>query len=86
MTQPKAAAGLGDMTPEMIAASDTHTKGEKLYLLQSMRRKALNARKRGRDRMTDAETDIGAIDAALAAVKRESDDAAGIAIGRSTSA
>jgi hypothetical protein len=74
-----------DMTPEMIAASDTHSKAEKLGVLEEMRRDALKKREDGDLAAADAEATIGSIDAAIDSVKRE-DEGAGIALGRATSA
>lgn len=74
-----------DMTPEMIAASDTHTKAEKLGLLEEMRRDALTKREDGELASSDADATIGSIDRAIETVKQE-DESAGIALGRATSA
>jgi hypothetical protein len=74
-----------DMTPEMIAASDTHTKAEKLDVLEEMRRDALKKREDGELASSDADATIGSIDRAIETVKQE-DESAGIALGRTTSA
>ncbi|MBO6717726.1 MAG: hypothetical protein JJ913_07215 [Rhizobiaceae bacterium] len=79
------AATAQEMTPEMLAESDTHTKAEKLGLLEAMRRDALKKREDGDLAASDAEATIGSIDSAIETVKREQENA-GIALGRTPSA
>ena len=74
-----------DMTPEMLAASDTHTKAEKLGVLEEMRRDALKRREDGELADVDARSTISSIDAAIRTVKRQTEEP-GIALGRATSA
>jgi hypothetical protein len=77
---------LKDMTPEEIAASDTHTRAEKLELLETMRHEALEKREKGDMPAAQADEAIGEIDSAIETVKREDEDTAGVALGRATSA
>ena len=72
------------ITPEFLVASSTHTKAEKLELLDGMRRRALE-----RSREADAEESgpsIGTIDRAIEKVKAETDEKPGVVTGRMTSA
>jgi hypothetical protein len=72
------------ITPEFLVASSTHTKAEKLELLEGMRRRALE-----RSREADADESgpsVGTIDRAIEKVKAEGEDEPGAVIGRTTSA
>jgi hypothetical protein len=72
------------ITPEFLVASSTHTKAEKLELLEGMRRRALE-----RSREADADESgpsVGTIDRAIEKVKTEGEDEPGAVIGRTTSA
>lgn len=73
-----------DMTPEFIVASSTHTKAEKLDLLQGMRRRAFErSREAGPD---EGAASLGTIDRAIEKVKAETDEGPGPVSGRTTSA
>ena len=72
------------VTPEFLVASTTHTRAEKLELLEAMRRKALE---RSRDAgETEAAPSVGTIDRAIEKVKAQTEDGSGVAMGRTTSA
>lgn len=68
------------VTPEFLVASTTHTKSEKLDLLENMRRKALE-RSRQSD-SAEAGPSIGTIDRAIDKVKAEAEDRPGAAMSR----
>ena len=72
------------VTPEFLVASTTHTKAEKLDLLESMRRKALEHSRQVEDDQSGPS--VGTIDRAIEKVKAEAEDQPGAAIGRTTSA
>ena len=76
------------MTPEFVVASSSHTRAEKLELLEGMRRKALAGARGGA--AEEAAPSVGTIDRAIDKVKSqaetEDEDRPDIAIGRATSA